>query len=176
MSTIEKLRPFVSLCQACGMMPYTMEYDSKTKQFKNFAFSWKSRATLWFLPVFTFQAIFPLATSNLTKDIFTDEIINAQIPTTLSILTSSTIALHVVQLVLSKYVFLRSYRRLQRIALSSLKVEHLLKKTSRPYQSNLTKKFYVGFFSIATTVSYFSIVLPVTYLYQLKLILLQNRV
>ena len=34
MSVFEQLNPFVSLCQACGMIPYTVERNSATNKFE----------------------------------------------------------------------------------------------------------------------------------------------
>ena len=156
MSIFGELRPFFSLCQACGMIPYTMEYDSTTKQFKNFTFSWKSRATLWFIPMFILQILVPLAMSQLSKDIVADEIIDKQIPITVSILTGTTILFQMMELVLSRYIALRHYRRLKNIVTFGLKIERLLTlKRDLPSKCSLTKRFIIGFSLILVLVSEF---------------------
>jgi hypothetical protein len=45
MSVFEQFRPFVGLCQACGMIPYTIENKLITNKFSRFTFSLKHRTT-----------------------------------------------------------------------------------------------------------------------------------
>ena len=55
MEGLEKLRPFVWLCQLCGFFPYRMELDPVTKRFKRFTFSFWHPVTFWFIFVILVQ-------------------------------------------------------------------------------------------------------------------------
>lgn len=48
MKILKQLRPFVLLCQLCGLFPFDMELDADTEEFKRFAFSWRRPVTWWF--------------------------------------------------------------------------------------------------------------------------------
>lgn len=58
MSVFERLRPFVSLCHACGFFPYAIENNSNTKNFERFTFSFKNLTTWWFFLISISQLAF----------------------------------------------------------------------------------------------------------------------
>jgi len=57
MSVFEQLRPFVSLSQACGFFPYTIESNLNTKKFVRFTFSFRHLTTWWFFLVLSLQLV-----------------------------------------------------------------------------------------------------------------------
>ncbi len=57
MSVFEQLRQFVGLCQACGMIPYTIENNLITNKFSRFTFSVKHRTTWWFACILAFKFV-----------------------------------------------------------------------------------------------------------------------
>lgn len=61
MPPLEQLRPFVSLCQACGLIPYTIKYDSTNEKLLGFSFSFGNLITWWFLLVAILQLTAPCA-------------------------------------------------------------------------------------------------------------------
>ena len=67
MSVFEQLNPFVSLCQVCGLIPYTIEYNLITNKFSRFTFSIKHRTTWWFVGILALQLVSICFTSYLVK-------------------------------------------------------------------------------------------------------------
>jgi hypothetical protein len=70
MSVFEKLGPFVSLCQACGMIPYTIKRNSGTNQFEKFTFSFKHFNTWWFFFMLVLQLSLFCAAPLFYRDVF----------------------------------------------------------------------------------------------------------
>lgn len=55
-----ELGPFVKLCQFCGVFPFQINFDGKTKNFKGLECSRKHFFFWWFLAVFLWQIASPV--------------------------------------------------------------------------------------------------------------------
>ena len=55
MSALKQLGPFIRICQLSGLIPFTMELDSKTGKFHRFRFSWRHYVTWYYLAVWILQ-------------------------------------------------------------------------------------------------------------------------
>lgn len=58
MFIIERLRPFVLVCQIFGLFPFYMENDPLTRNFKSFSFSLRKPVTWWFFCLLVLQFVF----------------------------------------------------------------------------------------------------------------------
>ena len=104
MSLIEQLRPFLSLCQASGFMPYSLECDLNTKKLLKFGFSWSNFITWWFIFLAVLQLGLPTITILFAGDVIEKLRVDAQAPITISMLMNVTVLCYVVQLVLSRWI------------------------------------------------------------------------
>jgi hypothetical protein len=153
MSVFEQLRPFVGLCQACGMIPYTIENNLITNKFSRFTFSLKHRTTWWFTCILAFQFVsLYLAgyySENRPDNISTDR----SLPITVNVLFAVNSSGTFIQLLLSRWIVMR-YRRLQVAVEAVQEVEGLLgEKFLAQHKSSLTTRFFIGFTIILTVVS-----------------------
>lgn len=155
MSALNQLRPFVSFCQACGLIPFTMVYDPINKKFLRFAFSWKSRTTWWFIFMLVSQVLLPLVTIRLGEEMIGKVKEDKQAPVTLNIFMSVTILCYLEQFILSRWLLLRHHRRLQSAVKWALKVETVLQTTGTSWStqnSAVYQRFALGFSLIILTV------------------------
>ncbi len=153
MSVFEQLRPFVGLCQACGMIPYTIENNLITKQFSRFTFSLKHRTTWWFTCILAFQfvsiCLVSYYTANGPENISTDR----SLPITVNVLYTVYSCGTFIQLLLSRWTVMR-YRRLQVVVEAVQEVEKLFgEEFIAQHKSSLTTRFFIGFILILTLVS-----------------------
>ena len=153
MLALEQLRPFVSLFQACGFIPFTMEYDSNTKQLIKFRFSWRNLTTWWFIIISVLQLGLRVITSqnvgNIVWKIKKDE----QPPITITISIAVTALCALVQFILSRTIVFRHYRRLQNAIKLAILVEKSLQRiTQSSYRTSFKRRFLIGFFLLATSV------------------------
>ncbi|XP_045026258.1 uncharacterized protein LOC116915416 [Daphnia magna] len=151
MSVFEQLQPFVSLCQACGFVPYTIKRNSTSGKFERFTFSFKNVITWWFLLVLAYQ-IFGVSTvgflsGDLQDMLSTDRII----PTTLIILTGISSSLFLAQLLPSRWIALH-HRRLTNAVEAIQRVERLLgEEFITEHASSIPIRFVVGFAAVLMT-------------------------
>lgn len=153
MSVFEQIRPFVNLCQACGMIPYAIENNLMTNKFSRFTFSFKHRVTRWFLFILALQiAIVCFAryfSVSKQDDISTDQ----SLPITINILFAVNSMSSLVQLLFSRWIVLR-YRRLQTAIEAVQEVERLFgEEFIAQHKSSLTTRIIIGFILILVTVS-----------------------
>jgi len=153
MSVFEQLRPFVSLCQACGMIPYTMEYNLITNKFSRFTFSFKHRTTWWFACILVFQFVSICLASYFSANgpgsISTDR----SLPVTVKVLYAVNSFGSIIKLSLSRWIVSR-FRRLQAVVEAVHEVERLFgEKFTTQHKSSLTTQFVIGFILILTLVS-----------------------
>lgn len=152
MSVFEQIRPFVNLCQACGMIPYAIENNLMTNKFNKFTFSFKHRVARWFLFILALQiAIVCLAryfSVSKQDDISTDQ----SLPITIKILSAVNSISSLVQLLFSRWIVLR-YRRLQRAIEAVQQVERLFgEEFIAQHKSSLKTRIIIGFILILVTV------------------------
>lgn len=154
MSPIEQLGPFVSFCQACGLMPYTMEYDSTTKKFVKFQFSFKHFTTWWFILIIVLPTVIPLSISSAQKVVIKD--LTANSPVTVSILFLTVLFGYFLQLLLSRWMMLFRYYRLKRAVSIARTTEKLLllENGHTAPKSSVLRRFVIGFILIIITVRY----------------------
>lgn len=150
MSVFEQLNPFVSLCQACGLIPYTIEYNLITNKLSRYTFSIKHRTTWWFVGILALQLASIFFTSysakKLDHHISTDKSLPVTANNLLSLVNSIS---SFVQLLLSRWIVMR-YRRLQTAIKAVQEVERLL---GEEFMAQPTR-FVIGFILILTTVSH----------------------
>ncbi|KAK4018994.1 hypothetical protein OUZ56_001029 [Daphnia magna] len=123
MSVFEQLQPFVSLCQACGFVPYTIKRNSTTGKFER---------TVGFL------------NGDLQDILSTDR----TIPTTLIILTGISTSLFLAQLLPSRWIALH-HRHLTNAVEAIQRVERLLgEEFITEHASSIPIRFVVGFAAV----------------------------
>lgn len=153
MSVFEQLQPFVSLCQACGMIPFTIERNLTTGKFERFTFSLKHFATWWFSFILVFQISVVVVVGNLSGDMQDVLMSDRNIPTTLIILTGITSSAFLVQLLSSRWIPL-NYRHLRKAVEDLQKVEQLFgDKFIEEHKSSAMIQFFAGFVIVLITVS-----------------------
>lgn len=152
MSVFEQLQPFVSLCQACGFVPYTIKRNSTTGKFERFTFSFKNFITWWFLLVLVYQ-IFGVSTVGFLSGDLQDMLsTDRTIPTTLILLTGISSSLFLAQLLPSRWIALH-HRRLTNAVEAIQRVERLLgEEFITEHASSIPIRFVVGFAAVLMTV------------------------
>lgn len=157
MSPLEQLGPFVSLCQACGFMPYTIEYDSTNKKFLRFRFSFRHLITWWFIILLVLQLVCPHVMNKKPITSYVTDIVEDQkAPITVSILAGVTIFCYVSQFLLCRWMILFNYRRLQSAVKIAKKIEKCCIRHDHviALKSSTFKRFIIGFNLIIISVSY----------------------
>jgi gustatory receptor len=145
MTIFEQLRPFISLCQACGMMPFTIEENLMTNKFAKFTFSFRHRTTWWFFLILLLQPVIMFAMWYMTKDIPTDLLYGQDMPITVTIMLLVSAVCSIIELLLSRWIVLQ-YRKLRNAIEAVQEVERLLgKKLISLHQSSVTTRFIIGF-------------------------------
>ncbi|XP_057369965.1 putative gustatory receptor 28b [Daphnia carinata] len=151
MSVFEQLQPFVSLCQACGLIPYTIERNSTTGKFERFTFSLRSAFTCWFCLVFAYQICGVSMVGYLSDDLQNILVADRTIPTTLIVLTMITSFLFLVQLLPFRWITMH-YVRLSNAVEAVRNVERLLgEEFITEHRSSIPIRFVVGFFAVLMT-------------------------
>lgn len=156
MSALEQLQPFFSLCQACGMIPYTIEYDSDTGKLIEFAFSFKHFITWWFVFVSVLQLAALSVWGKPSKTILENLSTDGNTPITLIILSGVTSLGYLSQLIISRWIVLRHHGRLRMALKTAQEVEKLFEQTSRHLNVSkhlVVQRFVIGFTLILITVS-----------------------
>lgn len=152
MSVINQLRPFVSLGQACGFIPFVMENDPKTQRFARFNFSWNNFVTWLFIFMAISQLVVPLEMSRLLID--TGGGLMREAPVTVKMLMYVTFLSYAIQLILARWIILRQHNRLQNVVKLVLQVEESLKDQSLN-QISVVGRFLIGFGLLTISVSLF---------------------
>lgn len=159
MSVFEQLQPFVSLCQACGFVPYTIKRNSTSGKFERFTFSFKNVITWWFLLVLAYQIFGVSTVGYLSGDIQDILSTDRTIPTTLIILTGISSSLFLAQLLPSRWIALH-HRHLTNAVEAIQRVERLFgEEFITEHASSIPIRFVIGFAAVLMTVkpSFFQI-------------------
>lgn len=155
MKPLEKLSPFVSLCQACGVIPYTMEYDATNRKFIGFNFSFKHLTTWWFIFILILQSVSPWILVDTSEEYL--KLLSGQpnVPITMKILGDVTVACYFYQVALSRWIMLFRHRRLKRVLEAMQKLERLIQIDNEGdnLKNSFTKRFIFGFVLNFLTVS-----------------------
>ena len=155
MSVFEQLRPFVSLCQACGMIPYTIEDNLITNKFSRFTFSFRNFTTWWFFLVLVMEIIVMAMVEYFTVSQSFDLLRAQNVPNTVTILLLVTGISYLVQIFLSRWIVL--YHHQLRKAIEAIQeVEKLFgeKFINAQNKNSITKRFVIGFILVVTLVGW----------------------
>ncbi len=155
MSVFEQLHPFVSLFQACGMIPYTMERNLTTKKFAKFTFSFKHRTTWWFVLILILQVLCIVALGCTSDDVGENLSTDKTMPVTVLILFSVTNMSRLAEILLSRCIVLR-FRRLRNAVEAVQEVERLFgdKYLAQHSKSFIKERFIIGFILVNLPVSF----------------------
>ncbi|KAI9565956.1 hypothetical protein GHT06_009754 [Daphnia sinensis] len=161
MSVFDKLQPFVSLCQACGLIPYTLKRNSTTGKFERFTFSIRNVSTWWFLFVLVLQISIVVVISHLAGDLQDVLLTDRNIPTTMIVLSGLSSSAFLAQLVSSRWITL-NYRQLGNAVKAVQKAESLFgEKFIEEHQCSIMARFFIGFAIVmATTIAGMSVFGP----------------
>jgi uncharacterized membrane protein (Fun14 family) len=154
MSVFEQLSPFVSLCQACGMIPFTIEQNQITNKFEKFTFSFRHRTTWWFFLVMAMETVV-MGVMGYVSFIQTFDMLNGQnLPITVIILLLGIAMSYFIQIILSRWIVLH-YRQLRNAIEAIQEVEKLLgEKFISQHKSSVTARFIIGFVLVVISVGY----------------------
>lgn len=154
MSPLEQLGPIVSFYQACGAIPYTMEYDSGTKKIIRFNFSFKNFTTWWFIVLIILQVFVLCTILNVQIKMLID--LTRDSPVTVSIVMFSISICFFSQILVFRWMMLFRYHRIRSALKAAQAAEELLflKNGSVAPKSSFLKRFVIGFVLIVMTVSY----------------------
>ena len=153
MSIFEQLRPFVSLCQACGMIPYTIEDNLITNTFSRFTFSFRNFTTWWFFLLFVMDIVVMAMVEYFTVSQSFDLLRAQNVPITVTILLLVTGISYFVQIFLSRWIVLY-HHRLRKAIEAIQEVEKLFgeKFINAQSKNSITKRFVIGFILVVTWV------------------------
>ncbi|KZS06902.1 Uncharacterized protein APZ42_029437 [Daphnia magna] len=152
MSVFEQLQPFVSLCQACGLIPYAMKRNSTSGKFERFTFSVRNVSTWWFLLLLVLQISIVLVVGQLNLDMQDVLSTDRNIPTTMIVLSGISSFTFLAQIVSSRWIAL-NYRHLGNAVEAVQKAESLFgEKFIAEHQSSIMTRFFIGFAVVMTTV------------------------
>jgi uncharacterized membrane protein (Fun14 family) len=166
MSVFEELRPFVGLCQACGMIPYSMEHEVINNKFIGFTLSFNRLVTWWFCLIFILQllctGVLIQVSTSLTQEIITDR----DIPMLLTIVVGITSFFHLVQWFLSRWVVFIHYSKLRNVVEIVQEVERLFQEKfiAHHMRSSIMLRFIIGFILVNAMVSINAIVVKFCHL------------
>ncbi|KAK4018997.1 hypothetical protein OUZ56_001032 [Daphnia magna] len=151
MSVFEQLQPFVSLCQACGLIPYAMKRNSTSGKFERFTFSVRNVSTWWFLLLLVLQISIVLVVGQLNLDMQDVLSTDRNIPTTMIVLSGISSFTFLAQIVSSRWIAL-NYRHLGNAVEAVQKAESLFgEKFIAEHQSSIMTRFFIGFAVVMTT-------------------------
>ena len=155
MSALEKLSPFISVCQVCGMLPFSMEYEPATKEFKKFAFSFRHFITWWYILIILLHLVaFPYVLGNLAGNLLRELSSDRSIPVTVSIVASVTSVGFLAQLLLCRWIVFRHYRRLRNAVEAVKAVKRIFQLSSiTGYKNSTSKIVAVGIILFLVAVS-----------------------
>ncbi len=155
MSVFEKLGPFVSLCQACGMIPYTIKGNLVTNQFEKFTFSFKHFNTWWFSFMLVLQlSFFGAAPFLFYQDLFHELLADRTVPIIFIILTGTMSFSYFVQFLTCRWIIL-SYKQLRTAVEAVQDAERLFgERFIAQHQSSLITRTAIGFTLSVTTVKF----------------------
>ena len=153
MSIFEKLRPFVSFCQACGMIPFTIEQNSITNKFTRFTFSFRRFTTWWFFLVLAMETLLMVVMGYFVFQTF--YLLKGQnLPVTVIILLLVMGISYGIQIILSRWIILH-YRQLRNAVEAIQEVEKLFgEKFISQHKSSVTTRFIIGFVLVVISVGY----------------------
>ena len=153
MSVFEQLRPFVSLCQACGLIPYTIENNLNTNKFARFTFSFRHRTTWWFFLILILQLVVVIGILYLTLT-RVDDLAEQNMPITISILFIISWFIFLDQFFQSRWIMLH-YHKLRKAVEAVLEVERLFGENmiAQYRTSAITTRIAMGSILIVTVVS-----------------------
>ena len=153
-NTMDQLRPFFTLCQACGMIPYSINYNFKTNvKTVRFSFSFRNFVTWWFLAILVLQLGIPCMIFVFSQMFFTDVSSDGEAPVTITVLGTSTVFCFVAQLFVARWIVLRYYKLFRHIIKSAYVIERLLQVGNHQVGNSITKRFYSALLLIAMVVS-----------------------
>ncbi len=158
MSALEELQQFVSLCHACGMIPYVMEYDSITKKFVKFTFSFKYFTTWWFISVSVLLCsvlcVLMYSVMTILLGLLTNNNVPIKVPIIFGVNSVGFFTLFLVY----RLMVLR-FRRLRSAVRAVQEVERLFgnSKSYTEHKKTIKKRFLIGFSFVVIAVSYFLI-------------------
>ena len=154
MSVLEKLSPFISICQFCGMLPFSMEYDPATKEFARFSFSFWHFITWWFVLIFFLQFVVPLVLISIFGNLLQEMSNDSSLPLTLSIMAGVNAVCLITQLVLCRWIVFCYYRQLRNTVEAIQAVERIFKSSSfTGYENSVSKRVAVGIILLVVAVS-----------------------
>ena len=154
MSVLEKLSPFISICQFCGMLPFSMEYDPTTKAFARFSFSFRNFITWWFMLIFILQLAAPFALVNISGHLLQELSSDLSVPTMVTIVAGVTSVCFFAQFAISRWITFRHYGRLRNAVEAVQAVERILKSLSVIVCNNsVTKRVVIGIILLLAAVS-----------------------
>jgi hypothetical protein len=157
MSIFEQLRPFVSLCQACGMIPYTIEDNLITNKFSRFTFSFNHLTTWWFflilLVIHPVVLIVMWYDPIVIKDVPSHLLMGRDMPITVTVLLTVTAISYFVELFLSRWIVSR-YRKLKNAIEAIQEVEKIFgEKFLSQHKSSIGYQIIIGFILVFIAVS-----------------------
>nr|CAH0102348.1 unnamed protein product [Daphnia galeata] len=151
MSVFEQLRPFVSLCQACGVFPFTIEEDFTSKKFVRFNFSFRNLTTWWFMLLFVLQLVITVGLVYLSTSQMEDLSIDSNLPITMAVVFGVNWASSISPIFISHWIVLH-YRQLRRAVEIIQDVESLFgEKFIAQHKSSVMKRFIIGFILVIAT-------------------------
>ena len=154
MSIFEQLRPFVSLCQACGMIPYTIEDNLITNKFSRFTFSFNHLTTWWFfLILLVIHPVVLIVMWYMIKDVPIHLLMGRDMPITVTVLLTVTAISYFVELFLSRWIVSR-HRKLQHAIKAIQEVEKIFgEKFLSQHKSSIGYQIIIGFILVIIVVS-----------------------
>lgn len=156
MSTLEQLRPFVNICQACGVFPYTMDYDPVTQKFRGFTFSLKNFTTWWFVFLVVSQTILPFFMGRYVKDMTVVLLSDHTLPFTINLMTVVLPLSTLIQFCASRWIFFFRFNQLRKLVKIMLQIERLLLPRMFYFdesKNSFSKRFILRFVMLITGVS-----------------------
>lgn len=119
--TIRKLRPFITICQIIGLVPFSMKMDPKTGGFIEFNYSVKNFVSWWY----NFVGIVQTTGFFFVMLIGVIDSKPSITPIAVTVLLKATQFLYLLQILLAKIVPIR-YKRFRRIVNLIIEVEQHL--------------------------------------------------
>lgn len=162
MSALDQLRPFISLCQASGMIPYTIEDNLATKKFAKFTFSFKNFTTWWFLLLILSQIWVPFTMGSFLRDVSSELATDSSIPYIIIILAVVFTVSNLIQFSVSRWIVLLRYRQFHELVMAMQKIESFFVGTPIRLESSIIKRLVVGFVIAISVVSKSLIVAEMT--------------
>nr|CAH0109887.1 unnamed protein product [Daphnia galeata] len=141
MSVFEKLGAFVSLCQACGMIPYTIKSNLDTKTFERFTFSFKHSTPGGSFLILILQLLFLGTAPIFYKDLLYELSADRTVPITV---TGTVSFSYLAQFVTCRWIILH-FRQLRTAVQAVQQVEKLFgDKFIAQHQSSLMTRSVYG--------------------------------